>query len=554
MKKIKVCLIFIVNEDMINEYENLGICYIAAVLRQYGCEVLVKNYRINQTNYTEIMEFQPDIIGFSTYFNNINDVNKMANLIKKDNDQIVTFVGGPHVTLYAYEIMKKNQNIDFGIKGEGEYSTLEFIKHLYGDKKYHEVKGLLYRENDRIIENENAELIENIDELPFPARDLLEVGSQMALISTSRGCTANCAFCTHKKFWPSWRGRTASKVVDEIEAVKKMKDPFLYMIVDCSYEDPDINLERMKSLCREIIDRKVDILYSTSVRGNFFKKSTPEAEVLLKDSGLISVLIGIESGNQNDMKLYNKATVLEDNDKVLEYFEKLDILVIPSFINFNPYTTIEGLTENAAFLLKHNQCIRFFTFLDVFAYTPIYERLKEDHLIIEKMQDDGLYSFNYNMQDNSVYQYRFFNEDISKMVDYCKGIVSEINAKNNNAFNDLQFYFERHLLQMYALKRRAQNHQDNEMLQQLELHLEEYRGLETQFNQQLNKWIEEIIQLGKEGWDDSAARVITERNGLFELFSQMSIQFGHLRYRVMKRICKYDQQIFQSLNNNEEVL
>ncbi|MFR3072373.1 MAG: DUF4080 domain-containing protein, partial [Paeniclostridium sp.] len=138
-----------------------------------------------------------DVILFSTYIWNVNDIVKLCNNLKKVKPNIKIALGGPEVTYDSEEAMKKYDFIDYILYGEGELIFRDFTKYLIGDMKIEDVDGIVYRSNDSIITNKPMKLLENLDLIPSPYEELdkKEYENRIVYYETSRGCPFNCQYC-----------------------------------------------------------------------------------------------------------------------------------------------------------------------------------------------------------------------------------------------------------------------------------------------------------------------------------------------------------------------
>src|SRR3989344_8725065 len=136
---------------------------------------------------------------------------------------------GMHVTTIPDDALK-NSDFDFAIRGEPELISLNLANALYNKKDLKEVKGISFKKNEKIMHNPDEKLIENLDDLPFPARDLLNnekyieplTQEPYTLVITGRGCPFNCIFCTANRYYGKrQRIRSPNNIVDEIEEVVK---------------------------------------------------------------------------------------------------------------------------------------------------------------------------------------------------------------------------------------------------------------------------------------------------------------------------------------------
>src|SRR4030043_1024499 len=225
---------------------NLGLAYTAAVLAKEGFNVRIYNADyVDDSNYLtqeqlfqnyenykailndekagiwqevkkKIMDFNPDFIGISMYTGAYKSARVIANIVKKINPEIKIVVGGPHSTLDP-EGTIKNKEFDYVIRSEGEFPFLELVE----GKQLDSIKGLSYKKEGKIIHNPAREFIQDLDSLPFPARNLfLEKRENLDLgyVMTGRGCPFNCAFCASPKIWQrKVRFRSVDNVMAELE-------------------------------------------------------------------------------------------------------------------------------------------------------------------------------------------------------------------------------------------------------------------------------------------------------------------------------------------------
>jgi len=215
------------------------------VLRKEKYKVKLFKSRISHIKFNDIIEYFPDIIGISVSTWNIKHVLELCTKIKQFIPEVKICVGGYAATFYSNEILRNTQEVDYIIRGEGEYAFLNLVRCLEKQEKLDSVKGLIYKEGQEIITNENQPFINNLDDLPFPSRDvLIDNHLNIASIESSRGCIGNCSYCSLKKFWigqtenkkTTFREKTIMRVVDEIEDISKNLGISRFSFVDASYE------------------------------------------------------------------------------------------------------------------------------------------------------------------------------------------------------------------------------------------------------------------------------------------------------------------------------
>lgn len=182
-------------------HTNLAIRYLKQMVKDIkGVDTDIREYTINNELdfiLKDIYTNNYDVILFSTYIWNVNDIVKLCHNLKKVNPNVKIALGGPEVTYDSEEAMKKYDFVDYILYGEGELIFRDFVKHLKGEMKVEEVDGIVYRKNDEIITNKPMKLLENLDLIPSPYEtlDKSEYENRIVYYETSRGCPFNCQYC-----------------------------------------------------------------------------------------------------------------------------------------------------------------------------------------------------------------------------------------------------------------------------------------------------------------------------------------------------------------------
>ncbi|MBC8631398.1 B12-binding domain-containing radical SAM protein [[Eubacterium] tenue] len=182
-------------------HTNLAIRYLKQMVKDIeDINVDIREYTINNELdfiLKDIYTNNYNVILFSTYIWNVNDIVKLCNNLKKVKPNIKIALGGPEVTYDSEEAMKKYDFIDYILYGEGELIFRDFTKYLMGDMKIEDVDGIVYRNNDFIITNKPMKLLENLDLIPSPYEELdkKEYENRIVYYETSRGCPFNCQYC-----------------------------------------------------------------------------------------------------------------------------------------------------------------------------------------------------------------------------------------------------------------------------------------------------------------------------------------------------------------------
>ncbi|RJQ56541.1 MAG: radical SAM protein, partial [Desulfobacteraceae bacterium] len=270
----------------------LGLLYIAAVLERDGHAVTVidsiaevkgevtvqGNGRRYGLGYEAIADrvkgVNPDMVGISCMFTAYaGDVHRLSQSIKREVPDVFLVTGGAYASAYPRYILE-DRNIDCVVLGEGEATMIEIMKHLSGDLRLDEIRGIAFRKDGIITETKRRPPISDIDSIPFPARHLVDMNvyvnasfngvyalrSPSLTMITSRGCPEDCIYCTVKNIWHrKWRGHSAKRVVDEIELLQQQ-----YGIREIYFMDDSaaVSRRRMHEICDEITRRGIDISWT----------------------------------------------------------------------------------------------------------------------------------------------------------------------------------------------------------------------------------------------------------------------------------------------------
>ncbi|WDU82214.1 B12-binding domain-containing radical SAM protein [Caloramator sp. Dgby_cultured_2] len=176
-------------------HSNLAIRYLRAYVNEFDVEIFEGTINENPFNLSlEIANKKPDVVAFSCYIWNIENILKICGILKEINKDITIILGGPEASYDPKNILQLNEYIDFIIFGEGEETFKELLEYLSGKgKDLKSIKGLAFRLGEEIIVNEERPLITNLDTIPFPYD--LEIPSKIVYYEASRGCPFSCKYC-----------------------------------------------------------------------------------------------------------------------------------------------------------------------------------------------------------------------------------------------------------------------------------------------------------------------------------------------------------------------
>lgn len=384
--------------------ENLGLSYLAAVLRKNGYNVEIIDAWLEGMKDDEVLKKIIDrkdtaIVGISCYMSNNDKSIKLAKKIRMINPNIKLMCGGFGPSFNPQKFVE-NGTFDIAMIGEGEKSIIEVSDYFTGEtnRDINEIEGIAYESNGELIRTSKRELIKNLDEVPFPARDTMKMAKDRKStvnILTARGCMGNCLFCSVNAFnklsiGNKWRGRSVDSIVDELEQLQNMGVKYI-KVIDDSFLETERDEEWAKKFRDTIQERGIKV----SLRGSLKADQVEDRKIgYLKEAGFHSFACGIENGSNTALKRMNKSASLADNKKALDILKKHEIYVQAGFILFDDNTTFEELKENYEFLREYDWIITKGIFSEMFAAdgTLYTEKLKkEDKIVKSDVYDNNKY-------------------------------------------------------------------------------------------------------------------------------------------------------------------
>ena len=274
-----------------------GMALITGYLREKGFETMMLQYPVWKKKEYEgqILDSPAYIYGFQVSFDNYTEIKALVKLIKVRNPNGKIILGGPFVITFYEEVLKNDPDIDAVVLGEGEYTTAELIELLkQGTPAWKLIRGLACRdENGKVVVNPPRPAIQDLDAMPFAARDGIADGVydfegkyvNDARITTSRGCTSNCTFCavnisSKLQRAKRWRGRSPINVVDEIQELVEKYNVKLINLQDSSFDDPGKQgVKRNRIFCEEILKRNLEISVKVYLRARSIKDDPESVEL-----------------------------------------------------------------------------------------------------------------------------------------------------------------------------------------------------------------------------------------------------------------------------------
>lgn len=337
--------------------------------------------------------FSPSLVGITCPFTLMDEeMRRVASIVKSVDPNIRVVAGGAHPSSMP-EYVICDPNIDFVVVGEGEKTFIELIQAIDQIMGLSDVKGLWWKINGKIIENEKREFIKDLDGLPFPAWRLLPVEDYIKIgqvhggrkrkrylpMTTSRGCPGRCVFCSIHSVWGhAWRARSPENVVDEIEEMISV-----HKVEEIHFEDDNLTLSksRMEKICDLITGRGLDITWTTP---NGVAVNTLDEDLLdkMKRSGCYQLNFGIESGDPYVLrKIIGKPLNFDKIQKVVNYSKKIGIWTHGFFVIGFPGETRQNISRTISFAKNVDLDSANFFIATPYPKTPLYSLASSKGLI-----------------------------------------------------------------------------------------------------------------------------------------------------------------------------
>lgn len=362
----------------------LGLLYLASFLESKGVEVLLLDMSLYNDPEKQLISILQrhnfDFIGITSYTNTINSANRIAGIIKKFNKAKIV-VGGAHASALPEETLGIFRNFDYLVYGEGEETFAELIF----EKDVSDIKGLVWRDNGRIIKNPIREPMEDLDKLPFPARHLLDLDKYIPSITnyrrlpstgilSSRGCFYQCTFCSRAgtRLSKQVKFRSVENFIKEIEFCIENYKIYDFRFFDDVFVTPK---NRLMKFCQELLEKKIKINWCC-----YSRVDTMDEEMLwmMRKSGCYHIKYGIEFGTQKWLTKTKKNTTLEQARKVINSTKRLGILAKVDFIIGMPGETIAEIRKTINFAKELNATYTTFNIFTPLPGSEIFEELKTD--------------------------------------------------------------------------------------------------------------------------------------------------------------------------------
>lgn len=361
---------------------SLDLTIMSAALKEKGHNCSLIDMRINEYNFndlkrillTEERKEHIDLICIDGLVDTHCNVNKAIKTCKYVLRETPIALRGEVATFLPKEMLLRNYCLDYVMSGESEETILELVDYLSGKGGgLTDIMSLSFREKgtNEIVVNSKRISLKNLDELPYPDRNLYDIKKYLkrdseTIVRSSRGCPGNCAFCIYTKLTP-FRLFSVQRFCDEIEELQRYGfESFFFSDYTFAFSD-----KRVEDFYQETQKRNLHVKFTSNIR----IKDINEFKIKrMKEIGAYRVFVGIETINSNSSELINKNITKEEIIHKIEILKKYDIEYHGSFIIGNPGDTEDDLKATEELLGELNPTVVTFNHLKMMPGTDIYNR------------------------------------------------------------------------------------------------------------------------------------------------------------------------------------
>ncbi|MBN1425599.1 radical SAM protein [Candidatus Fermentibacteria bacterium] len=339
----------------------LGITYLAGALRAAGHEVYIRDCEVQgypdpRALVDDIVTLAPDIVALTATTPLFHDANAILGDMKSRKIELLTVLGGVHVSALMERVYEEGCAADVCVFGEGEETLSEIVATWAAGRPLAGIPGTLVPAPGGAVYRGPPRAPADIDRIPLPARDLLQAHRyvwsvpgrgfrRVTSLITHRGCPFNCAFCSVSRVFPrDVRFRSVAGVVEEIRHIVEDLGIRHIMIQD---DNLTLNRQRTEALCRALIERRFDMTFEGYTRANLVDE---ELLRLLQRAGLVRLSFGVESGDPEILKAIKKGVALDDYRKAYSLCKDMGIETRCSFMLGHPYETRMTIKKTIEFV------------------------------------------------------------------------------------------------------------------------------------------------------------------------------------------------------------
>lgn len=347
-----------------------ALAYLAGYLRQYaGFSIHIIDAKFERLTFGQVRErlksLNPHVVGFTAFTNEIKPAAYQAALLKMDLPDVVTVVGGPHVTALPKETLAEFRSFDVGVVGEGEVTFYELCDALRQQTPVRDVPGLVLREGTTISQTVHRERILDQDSIPFPAWDLLPP-AETYFVQSVRGCPYNCLFCMNPGGRVA-RKRSVQNVIDELNLIIRDFKPKRISFGDELFS---VDMPRAAELLDAMAEHRIGdhVSWDVQTHVNYVNE---ELFRKFKKAKVERVELGIETGDEASLKKMGKGTDIESILAACQAARNAQVKIGTFFLFGQPNENAQSLNKTVDLAVKINPDLPMFGLMTPYPGTEV---------------------------------------------------------------------------------------------------------------------------------------------------------------------------------------
>ncbi|MCO6175113.1 B12-binding domain-containing radical SAM protein [Flavobacterium sp. NRK F10] len=347
-------------QKIMKPYPPLGLLYVSGYLlsKNIKHEVFDSTFSTQKEQLTYLKEKQPEIVCiYTNLMTKINVIRLIRILRSKAYGTPKIILGGPDVTYNVANYLKAGA--DFLVIGEGEETTYELCCALLNGKDYHNLDGIAFQENGKVIQTNPRTKLKDLAILPLPNRAAINInryletwknnhGKSSMTISTQRGCPYTCKWCSTAVYGQSYRRRPVRLVIEEIKELKATYNPDMLWFVDDVFT---VSHKWLKEFHSEILKENIHIPFECITRA---ERLNDDILQLLKESGCYRIWIGAESGSQAIIDAMDRRVDVQTVKEMIQKTNRIGIETGTFIMLGYPGETIADIKETITYLKEAN--------------------------------------------------------------------------------------------------------------------------------------------------------------------------------------------------------
>jgi anaerobic magnesium-protoporphyrin IX monomethyl ester cyclase len=438
------------------DQDNLGLRYLMSTVNASGHEAFIMTYRSDPDKILQrIRQGEPDVVGFSLIFQYMApDFGKVIGALREAGVTAHFTMGGHYASFEPTEILKRIPGLDSIVRFDGEMTLVNLLNCLSCGSDWRELPGIAFRNDTEIKVAPLAQVVEDLDLLPWPDRRSIDYeGHPMptASILGSRGCPWDCSFCSIRPFYeeqggPLRRLRSPKAVVDEMIDLHRNRGVPIFL-----FQDDDFLAGGRKA--REWAMEIADLIAKEGLAGDMAFKISCRSDEIHEDvverliaGGLTHVYMGVESGDEEGLINMSKRLKTEAHLRAGRILKSFGLSFDFGFMLVDPYSTFRSIRQNIEFLetfIGDGWTVAPFCRMLPYAGTPIKKRLESEGRLLGTSFDpdyrflDPKLDLFYDWMVNTFYERNFTNQGLCHIL---RGLLFEahLRLRSPNPVSDAQ--------------------------------------------------------------------------------------------------------------------